>query len=251
MNLPVINNSGNAAPDVTVNREKYFRDPTLLTRWTVWLLYAGIALTVLGMLSGLLEYQLLTKLQRGDFATDAQAIAAAQASDLRERILAIVRVLLFIVSGVLVLRWIHRANFNARRLGARYLEFTPGWAVGWFFVPFANLVKPYQAMCEIWKASSDPVDWKHRTVPALLLWWWLAWLAMSLLGNVTFRMTLQARTVEDFITCNFMAQSGYALDIVASVLLAWIINRVHEIQMDEFARQSAEPSATPETAGVY
>ena len=49
--------------------------------------------------------------------------------------------------------WMHRANRAARALGATGMEFTPGWAAGWFFVPFANLVMPYRVAVELWKAA--------------------------------------------------------------------------------------------------
>jgi hypothetical protein len=52
---------------------------------------------------------------------------------------------------------------------------TPGWCVGWYFVPFANLVRPVQVMSEIWRAS-DPESgegaWiSSRSTPLLALWW--------------------------------------------------------------------------------
>ena len=37
--------------------------------------------------------------------------------------------------------------------GAGGLRYTPGWAVGWLFVPFANLVVPYFVFTEIWRNS--------------------------------------------------------------------------------------------------
>ena len=50
-------------------------------------------------------------------------------------------------------------NCNVRALGANDLSISPGWSAGWFFVPFANLVKPFVAVREIWNASdSDPRD---------------------------------------------------------------------------------------------
>jgi hypothetical protein len=47
----------------------------------------------------------------------------------------------FVLVGV----WIYRANANAHALGGD-LSVSPGWAVGWFFVPIACLFKPYLAM---------------------------------------------------------------------------------------------------------
>ena len=57
--------------------------------------------------------------------------------------------ILMIPGMVLFFVWIRRANINADALVRSRMEFTPGWAVGWFFVPFANLFKPYQVMAEI------------------------------------------------------------------------------------------------------
>src|SRR5687768_18560933 len=48
----------------------------------------------------------------------------------------------FVVSIITVALWIHRAHANLTEVGHDSLEFTPGWAVGWYFIPFANLVKP-------------------------------------------------------------------------------------------------------------
>ncbi len=50
---------------------------------------------------------------------------------------------------VLFLIWIYRAFGNLSVLKARNLEFSPGWAVGWWFIPFANLVKPFQVVGEL------------------------------------------------------------------------------------------------------
>ncbi len=41
--------------------------------------------------------------------------------------------------------WLHRAVANARSLGVQ-TEATPGWSVGWWFIPFANLIKPYRIL---------------------------------------------------------------------------------------------------------
>jgi hypothetical protein len=62
----------------------------------------------------------------------------------------------YIATVVIWMVWIHRANSNCRALGAQGMRFTPGWAVGYHFIPFVNLVMPYNAMAEIWRASANP-----------------------------------------------------------------------------------------------
>ena len=78
-------------------------------------------------------------------------------------------------SWVTVCVWTYRAAANLRGLGRWGMANTPGWCVGWYFVPFANIVKPVQAMSEIWRAS-DPESgegaWiSSPSTPLLALWW--------------------------------------------------------------------------------
>jgi len=58
--------------------------------------------------------------------------------------------LLAIFLGVIFLRWIYRTNKNLHVLSSEHMTFSPGWSLGWYFIPVANLFKPYQAMKEIW-----------------------------------------------------------------------------------------------------
>lgn len=88
--------------------------------------------------------------------------------------------------------FIHRAASNVLALGRNGMEFTPGWCVGWFFVPFANLAKPYQAVSEVWR-SSDPNagsgnDWLGGPpAPTWLGVWWGAWVLSNVAANVSGR----------------------------------------------------------------
>jgi len=68
--------------------------------------------------------------------------------------------------------WVYRANLNCHGFGARSMQFSPGWSVGWYFIPFLNLYYPYQAMKEIWKASKNPQNWQRETGSGLVGWWW-------------------------------------------------------------------------------
>ena len=68
------------------------------------------------------------------------------------------------------------------------MTISPGWAVGWYFVPFANLVKPYQGMKEAWMASHFRDNWHGEPTPALLVWWWGLWLVTNILANISFRI---------------------------------------------------------------
>jgi hypothetical protein len=91
-------------------------------------------------------------------------------------------VFVFIANVVVWLVWQHRAQANAQHLTTKKLTFSPGWAVGWWFVPFANLVQPFRAVRELWRASGGAGHAEESAWPALVLWW-IAWLGFELLGS--------------------------------------------------------------------
>jgi hypothetical protein len=84
------------------------------------------------------------------------------------------------VTAITFLFWLHRVRANLPALAVADARWSPGWAVGWWFVPGFNLFRPYQVIAEIWQAS-DPVatpgDWRGRPVSPLLGWWWALFLA--------------------------------------------------------------------------
>jgi hypothetical protein len=85
-----------------------------------------------------------------------------------------------LAAGIVFLIWFHRACANAWALGAFPMSITPGWAVGGFFVPFLNLVRPFQAMREVWHGSRRE---QGQGTPLIGLWWG-TWLASGVLGWV-------------------------------------------------------------------
>jgi hypothetical protein len=84
----------------------------------------------------------------------------------------------------LLAMWARRLYANLRSLGVNELRFSEHWAIGGWFVPFLNLVRPKQIVDDIWRAS-DPVRrpeeaWDERPVSPLLHWWWFFWVVLWL-----------------------------------------------------------------------
>ncbi|HJS74675.1 MAG TPA: DUF4328 domain-containing protein [Vicinamibacteria bacterium] len=99
---------------------------------------------------------------------------------------AILFLLLYFCGLILLCLWVYRANANLEVLVPSGSEFTPGWAVGWFFVPIANLFKPYQVVSEIYRASdpaADPDYWNLAPLPFYLPLWWGSYLVFNVLTN--------------------------------------------------------------------
>lgn len=87
----------------------------------------------------------------------------------------------FILGGV----WIYRAARNAAIIAPLRDRISPGWAVGWHFIPFANLFKPYQAIREVYNSSISPDRPIDTPLPKLFLIWWLAFLLSNGLGTLS------------------------------------------------------------------
>ncbi|MBI9051861.1 MAG: DUF4328 domain-containing protein [Anaerolineaceae bacterium] len=82
-----------------------------------------------------------------------------------------------LISAILLLVWFFRSHKNLLAFNTMGLKYSPGWAVGAFFVPILNLFRPYQIAQEIWKAS-DPeastVGWKQSKISIVVILWWLS-----------------------------------------------------------------------------
>jgi hypothetical protein len=85
---------------------------------------------------------------------------------------------------VVWLIWQHQATSNLWARGYAGLHVRPGWAVGWWFIPFANLVMPLVAMLELDRRSTP--DGAPRKATPMLGAWWAALLAYLILPIVGF-----------------------------------------------------------------
>lgn len=87
---------------------------------------------------------------------------------------------------VLTVIWSYKASVATRRFGATGLSWSPGWAVGAWFIPFGNAVIPKLLLHEVERVSSPesggfPVGDRWRTAKVRIDgWiWWLCLLAGS------------------------------------------------------------------------
>jgi hypothetical protein len=71
---------------------------------------------------------------------------------------------------VIYCMWIYRASSNLYALNPNFMgQYSPGWAVGWWFIPFVNIVIPYFVVKEIYLQSMPETE--PRSSGILLLWW--------------------------------------------------------------------------------
>jgi uncharacterized membrane protein len=127
-------------------------------------------------------------------------------------LIAILQLPIFILTVIFFLIWLHRSYKNLDPLGARHLEHTPGWAVGYWFIPILNLFKPFQVVRDIWNESDPDVDPEMGFLsggggtPALLGVWWALWLSSNIIANASSRMGGQHF---DYVRRDRSDQSGH------------------------------------------
>jgi hypothetical protein len=94
-------------------------------------------------------------------------------------------------SYILAACWIYRANANAHLFDDGEMTISPGWSVGWFFIPVANLVFPFRAMKEAWEASNRAAG-RHAALKSPLVgWWWGLWIANNIGAGLTYFLEAQ------------------------------------------------------------
>ncbi|MBT2788628.1 MULTISPECIES: DUF4328 domain-containing protein [unclassified Halomonas] len=226
-----------------------YKDLTSLTAWVRYTLYAQILIAVISIVSGNLEYQLLSDYQNEIYTSQEQAIADWVANNQRQELIETLYVIAFVVSGFLILRWIHRANYNARQLGAENMKFSPGWSIGYYFIPILTLWKPYQAMKEIWKASKRPSDWGAQDTCGILPLWWFLWLVSIFLGQAIFRLSMQAEEIHELIKLNIVTQITDALYIPLALVFLAIVNRIQSMQVRRLASANNQMQPTADSVG--
>ena len=137
-----------------------------------------------------------------------------------------------IVTSIAFLIWIYRAHKNLPALGARNLQYSPGWAVGWWFIPILNLILPYMVVTEIWKASdprvTDGYSWRNTQLSLLLLFWWVLWILTGSITWIGMRIAFasEPETVSEMFTVRWALLATDLLAIPAAILAILVVRGI-------------------------
>ena len=118
--------------------------------------------------------------------------------------------------------WINRSCKNAWLLDPPRMKTTPGWAVGYYFIPILLLWKPYGAMKEIRSASYG----KDHSLKAVLPLWWTFWLITMFLGNITFRLYSDASDVDSYLMASKLDLIATPLNVILDYLAIALVTGI-------------------------
>lgn len=153
---------------------------------------------------------------------------------------------------VLSMIWLYRVTANHHTLG-RQLRWSPGWAIGGWFLPPLLFVIPLLMLREAWKAS-DPgtpagaPTWVNQRESPLPWLWFLSYsvipVALIVLGVSQFQQALESdlSTVAERLIDDFELQILQGLVGIASAvlwgLLVWSLAKRHMTLTGELAAAS-------------
>ena len=143
--------------------------------------------------------------------------------------------LVLVLGALPVSLWAFRAHANLHEGAVAGLNFAPGWAVGSFFVPVANLWVPFQAMRELVNRSEgEPADFAASSVGDVTSWWACHMAAFALSCVTTVIALVPLLTNAWFTTppaaTSFLGLMTLLLWIGSAAYLLRIVNRVTEAQ---------------------
>jgi hypothetical protein len=151
---------------------------------------------------------------------------------------------LFIGAAVVFLVWFYGAARNVVAVHGPDYDISPGWAVGWWFIPFANLVIPCKYMMRINRMSAPRQSEKERDGgDNLILAWWLLFVASNAATYYVAKYFFRADTPAKVATAAGLDIAALGLDLFAIFLAVLVVRRVTAAQQNNLA-----PIADPGTA---
>ena len=150
----------------------------------------------------------------------------------------------YLASAIAVLAWLSRSVENVPPLGGGTPRLSPRWAIGWWFVPIANLWKPYGIVRDLWTRLATPA---RRRGSGVLTAWWVLWVVSAITDRVTRQVSRNAETIDELrgaLSVSFVATVGV---FVAGVLFILVIREI-QARADERALALAVP-AGPSPSG--
>ena len=219
-----------------MKRRDRFLPPYISTRLTTRLLTVLFLLTaaVSGLFAGFEISQIQLLLRVGSYSDVSEE--ARWAHTFIRNTLLVSRLVLFGVTAVAFIIWLHRARINVRAFGCRRFHYPRIWAIIGFFVPILNLFRPYQVVSEVWRASDPravetPVTWTSMPVSRYVLAWWVTLLASVFLEILAGGLvTHSGFTIDDLFAARSIGMLAGITSASSAILAYLVISGIEESQ---------------------
>ena len=214
----------------------------------VLFLYIAIAMDICSLISEYMQYSLLKTVAGGGYISEDDV----SSNDIREGILAILYLLVFISCGILFISWFRRAYYNLH-LKTDYLKYGEGWAAGAWFTPILCLFRPFEIMKELY-TETDAIllrkseGYRPRTNNMVLGSWWTLWIISCLMGNFILKSSMKAQTVDEMLFASMANMVSSLMGIPLGLLAIKLVKDYSNMEtiLAELKDEPNNPEINPE-----
>lgn len=203
---------------------------TQRARIAITLIWIILALEIVSLISGYFQYKLLQTAANG--GTISMEIATA--NDTRERIISIFYLIAYIISAVTFIQWFRRGYYNLH-LRVSYLAQPEGWAAGSWFVPIICLYRPFQIMKEMYEETKEllvkkGISFNQTFSTNALGWWWTLWIINNIIGQLVFRLSMKAESIDELISSTMAGMIGNIIGIPLALITLKVIRDYSDVE---------------------
>ena len=188
------------------------------------MIWCVMGLSLLSILSSYWQLNLLEDLKNDAFVTDQML----SNNDMREQILALLYIVVYIISIVTFIQWFRRAYYNMNlRTNCSHSE---SWAAGSWFVPIISLYRPYKIMKEMWDEATRLIKAKSTSYLSndnsmLIGGWWALWIFSNYIGKYVAKSTFNADTIEALSHSTLGDMALSVVDIPLAIITVMMIKQ--------------------------
>lgn len=187
------------ASEAEKQNQKYYNNHSLKnnekrSKTAILLIWIVLTLALITLISDYLQYELLQAITNGESITQE----TAEANDMRQRIVAIIFIVFWIISAITFIQWFRRAYYNIHTKVAN-LSYPDRWAASVWFIPIINLYRPYQIMKELFQETTNLLnnkigEYSENNKTYILGFWWALWITHNVIDGIIFRMKTETIT---------------------------------------------------------
>lgn len=161
---------------------RYLRFNTERAKNAKILIIAVIFVECLLFATNIFQFNILVDLSNNLIVSNS----TIEANNFRVSLFSRIYLIVFSISAVFFIKWFRRAYFNLHLISKK-LSFSESSAVSSWFIPFLNLVRPYQIMDELFLQTLvciNETEIYKKKYKNTIVYWWVCWVASFVLSNV-------------------------------------------------------------------
>lgn len=213
------------------------RKNTQRGRLVITFFWISLGVTVLSLISSILQVLLLHNYQIGGHITNEDI----SLNDLRESVIAIAALLILIIQAILFIQWFRRAYYNLEQVESISTKFKNEHAVWAWIIPILSLFRPYHIMREIWDKTQipkeHPIYGKVMIPKTLIGWWWAFWLTGNFLANISYQLLVRG-SFDMAMTGSIMQIFEAVAHIISIIFAIAVVKKVMEFEADFYEKHA-------------